>query len=245
LLVGMDADVMREHELSAQPRRHTDEGQPHDGQYQAPGCDRGFGLIYAPAAVRRRDRKQHHGRDEVTPARRSPADPLHGEQLYRAGYSGENAHHGSAREQPERHARPERGARIDVSQIAEHDRCEKGDREVDQHRVEGVLDEGDVRSGAGLFAFRKPFHLGGLPFRSGSRTMSSEICLQVFRTRVGIRPGVASLLAATVPVLTGCLPGPMSALDPAGPAALEIATLWWVMFWASAALVLLMTGLGL
>ncbi len=56
---------------------------------------------------------------------------------------------------------------------------------------------------------------------------------------------MASLLAATVPVLGGCLPGPMSALDPAGPAALEIATLWWVMFWASAALVLLMTGLGL
>ena len=35
----------------------------------------------------------------------------------------------------------------------------------------------------------------------------------------------------------------MSALDPAGPAAANIATLWWVMFWGSVALFALVLGL--
>ena len=34
-------------------------------------------------------------------------------------------------------------------------------------------------------------------------------------------------------LLAGC-GGPLSTLDPAGPAAASIATLWWVMFWGSA-----------
>ncbi|MDO5704018.1 MAG: cytochrome B, partial [Paracoccus sp. (in: a-proteobacteria)] len=38
-----------------------------------------------------------------------------------------------------------------------------------------------------------------------------------------------------VPALAGCS-GPLSALDPAGPAAREIATLWWAMLAGSAAI---------
>jgi cytochrome c oxidase subunit II len=39
-----------------------------------------------------------------------------------------------------------------------------------------------------------------------------------------------------IPALSGC-EGIMSALDPQGPAAREIALIWWVMFWASVVLV--------
>lgn len=42
-------------------------------------------------------------------------------------------------------------------------------------------------------------------------------------------------LAALVPLLAGC-EGIMSALDPQGPAARDIATVWWVMFWGSVVL---------
>lgn len=47
---------------------------------------------------------------------------------------------------------------------------------------------------------------------------------------------------ATTPVLGGCA-GSLSTLDPAGPVAAAIATLWWVMFWAAMALFLLVAGL--
>lgn len=54
---------------------------------------------------------------------------------------------------------------------------------------------------------------------------------------------LASLIAASaLPLLGGCT-GPLSALDPAGPAAEAVATMWWVMFWASVALFLLVAGL--
>jgi cytochrome c oxidase subunit 2 len=42
--------------------------------------------------------------------------------------------------------------------------------------------------------------------------------------------------------LTGCTT-PLSTLHPAGPAAANIATLWWVMFWGATALFALVLGL--
>jgi cytochrome c oxidase subunit 2 len=42
-------------------------------------------------------------------------------------------------------------------------------------------------------------------------------------------------LCATAGALAGCT-GELSALDPAGPRAANLATLWWVMFWGAAAL---------
>ncbi|KKB83825.1 cytochrome C oxidase subunit II [Devosia limi DSM 17137] len=49
-------------------------------------------------------------------------------------------------------------------------------------------------------------------------------------------------VAATPLALTGC-GTPLSTLDPAGPAASNIATLWWVMFWGACVLFLLVLGL--
>jgi len=48
--------------------------------------------------------------------------------------------------------------------------------------------------------------------------------------------------AATPAALVGCT-APLSALDPAGPTAGDIATLWWVMFWGALALFGLVMGL--
>ncbi len=50
--------------------------------------------------------------------------------------------------------------------------------------------------------------------------------------------GRAVVLAGLVTGLAGCA-GPLSALEPAGPAADAIATLWWIMFWGAVALFLL------
>jgi len=50
------------------------------------------------------------------------------------------------------------------------------------------------------------------------------------RTRRVLRAFAA---AAAIPALAGCA-GPRSILDPAGPSAQAIATIWWVMFWGAA-----------
>ena len=49
-------------------------------------------------------------------------------------------------------------------------------------------------------------------------------------------------MAATPLALTGCAT-PLSTLYPAGPAAANIAALWWVMFWGAVALFVLVLGL--
>src|SRR5690606_21366333 len=48
-------------------------------------------------------------------------------------------------------------------------------------------------------------------------------------------------LLAGVSVLAGCT-GDLSALDPAGPSAEAIATLWWIMFWGATAIFLATTA---
>ena len=55
---------------------------------------------------------------------------------------------------------------------------------------------------------------------------------------------VRSILSmlVSIPALGGCA-GSLSALDPAGPAAAAVATLWWVMFWAAVVLFVLVGGL--
>lgn len=55
----------------------------------------------------------------------------------------------------------------------------------------------------------------------------------------GVRPlaVIAAILA-----LSGCV-GPLSTLDPAGPSARAVAMLWWVMFWASVLIFLLVMAI--
>jgi cytochrome c oxidase subunit 2 len=47
---------------------------------------------------------------------------------------------------------------------------------------------------------------------------------------------------APLPLLAACS-GPLSTLDPAGPAAGAVATLWWIMFWGAAALFVMVGAL--
>lgn len=55
----------------------------------------------------------------------------------------------------------------------------------------------------------------------------------------------ALLALPATALLTGCLEQPLSALDPAGPAAASIAQVWWVMFFGSIGIWLLMVVLAL
>mgnify|MGYP005818625143 CR=1 FL=1 len=59
-------------------------------------------------------------------------------------------------------------------------------------------------------------------------------------------PGRAlAAISMVVATAGGCTSGPMSALDPAGPAAAAVADVWWAMLWGSAAILIAVTGLAL
>ena len=68
-------------------------------------------------------------------------------------------------------------------------------------------------------------------------------------TIVSLRDGLLNVLRG--PLLPALLAGgcsfelPLSTLDPAGPGASSVATVWWVMFWSSMAITGAMIGLGL
>ena len=57
---------------------------------------------------------------------------------------------------------------------------------------------------------------------------------------MGPRPPTIMLLVLQIP-LVACT-GPQSTLDPQGPVAASIATLWWVMFWSGLVILLLVYG---
>lgn len=50
------------------------------------------------------------------------------------------------------------------------------------------------------------------------------------------------MLSACVPALSACA-APLSTLDPSGPSAAAVSTLWWVMFWSATAIFILMIAL--
>ena len=77
----------------------------------------------------------------------------------------------------------------------------------------------------------------------GRRFLGRDFALDMFRLGHWIPRIVKSAaLAATPLALLGC-GTPLSTLDPAGPAAANIATLWWVMFWGAAVLFTLVLAL--
>jgi cytochrome c oxidase subunit II len=57
-------------------------------------------------------------------------------------------------------------------------------------------------------------------------------------------PAAAFVLLLAAAPLAGCAEAPFSMLDTAGPGADSIARVWWVMFWGSLAILVLMMALG-
>src|SRR5690554_7727675 len=74
------------------------------------------------------------------------------------------------------------------------------------------------------------------PFRRPSAQMT-----EAKRLRTPCLPRMLAAPAAALAV-AGCS-GPRSMLDPAGPAAEQIATIWWVMFWGAVAVWALVAAL--
>lgn len=221
---------MIEYELSPVPtcqddknrrqQRHSHADREHDLAAE--------GQTYSPVHARKGN--QHHCRNGMIPARGTLADTFDSEQFDCAGYARKNTETESKSRGPQADAHPECVAAIPIEKVCSESGDNKSDRKGHRHRVNGVSSNRD--GGTGIQPLdtlhAKIFHREILP-NDGTITQSGytgfNLCILVLVLLCG-----------------GCA-GPLSTLEPAGPASESIAELWWVMLAGATLLFLLVSGI--
>lgn len=160
--------------------------------------------------------QQRHGNDKVCPCRGASANAGNQQQFSRTGESGEHSEQESSSSSPQGSPRPEPVTGPPIKCIRAKDTERQSDGKRDGHRVDRVTMYRNTR-----FRFFEPRQLAD---------RVNQVLLRVFLAVFG---HVTILVQRFVPALafltlTGC-EGVLSTVDPAGPAAQTIATLWWVM----------------
>lgn len=221
LLRRDDAEAVLEHELAAVPAGEAHEHQLNEGQQQPPGQHRRDGVAHPVRPAQRQHAHERHRDDPVRPAGGATARTGHEHHLAESRERGGAAHHEGRAGAPEPGPGEEGVERPPEGRVRAGDPEHARDREGDQHGVDRVTEERDaaveVLDGGRLAEDR-----GGDVGPFGAHSLS------FVRSASGI---------ATAAALAGC-GGPLSAVDPAGPVAGRIATLWWIML-AGATVILL------
>ena len=185
---------------------------------------------------------QSHRRDGMVPARDPHANAWHSEQFGRSDHRSEHTKRECDAGGPDAHAQPEHVAGQPIDAIDAKRADYQRNREMDQHGVNGMASDRNRRANI-LVGNSANAGIGVVSARLGRRLFHSDF--YVFRFGLGhLSPSILkyAALAATPAALTGCA-APLSTLDPAGPAAANIATLWWVMFWGAVVLFVLVLSL--
>lgn len=214
-----DPEAVLEDELAAVPPGKADEDELHHRDQEAPGQDRRDVVAHAMGPAEREHAEQRHRDDAVGPGGGTAAGAGHEHHLAEAGQRRGAAHHEGRAGAPERGAREERIERPPIGGVGRRDPEHARDREGDEHRVDRVAEQGDATV---EIADRLVIAMG-----------RSDDVAAVRGHRVSLGMAASGLVAAAT---AGCA-GPLSTLDPAGPSADRVATLWWVMF-AGATLIL-------
>lgn len=200
-LFGHDADLVLEYQVAAKPARHCNQERGESRKSQTKRKHRGGGILQPPVPVRESHREHHDRGDKVVPGGSPATDSGNREKFDGAAEAGKRAHRRPTPDQPDRHPGPERVAQEPEGEITGESPQKEGNGEGYQHGVEGVSGYRHHRRGACTRRLRDFFHAHGC-----------------------ISPVALGLLA------TACgTDGPMSTLQPAGPAAEQIAKVWWVM----------------
>lgn len=199
----------------------------------------GVGCRETQCPVKAGNRDERHRGNAMRPACDTAANAGHQKQLRRAdeprGYAGGKGGTGG----PEADAQPEGIAAPPVEYIRAERRNNEGDGKMHTHRMKRMAGHSDGRTNVFFLNSR----LDGIFRMAGFAHVISPIRKITLSGSGPFRRLVAICASAT---LFGCsdnLSGDLSVLDPAGPAAREIATLWWVMLTGSVLLFLLVMGL--
>ena len=233
---------MIEHQFAAMPARKSGGEARKARKQQAVGQDL-VRVVEAKAGIGASNGDEHHAGRRVVPAGDANANAGHRQQFERADNGRKNAEGEGRACGPDADLNPERVGRPPVENIDPERGDHEGYGKVDQHGVDGVTCNGDSRADV-LFG---DFANGGI----GMIWVRLKTLFQFNLDFLGFFGFVAHWLAlrvkfvalgATPLVLAGCK-GELSTLDPAGPRAQNLATLWWVMFAGSVVLFALVMGL--
>lgn len=233
---------MIENQLASMPPRKRGGHAGENREHQAIGQNT-FRPVKPKAGIGPDNGQHDHGRNGVVPACHAHPNTGNSQQFGRTNDCRQNPEDESCASRPFSHFEPEGIAGEPIENVDAQRRNDEGDGEMHQHGMDGVTGHGDGRGnillghipnmgigmvGAGLLPlFQRNLGLLGLPRHFTHRITP---CFKFVA------------LCATPLALAGCS-GELSTLDPAGPRAANLALLWWVMFWGSLALFVLVMAL--
>lgn len=221
---------MIENELSAMPSRKRHENHRQRGYGYAYWKDDLGASMKPQPPVHARDRNQHDCGDSVIPTCGTLANALDQQKLRRADRAGKYAEPEREAAGPKTSAHPERIGAPPVENVAAKRGKNQRDRKSHGHRVNRMPGHRDRGGSIQLFDF-----LGNRIRHDRSPRLVRLLTRELrFRFSAGI------VLPAAF--CGGCA-GPLSTLEPAGPASASIAKLWWVMLAGGGALFALVIAL--
>src|SRR6476660_3004266 len=218
---------MIEHELAPVPAGEADHHRCKAGEGEAVRQDR-IGINQAQAPVGARDRNQRHRRHGMGPAGFKKPDAAYKQQLAGAddacGHAAPEGHAG----RPESDPHPERVSRPPVEYVDAKGCDHECDWEMHHHHVDRVPHQGNRRTDIESKQFQQNL-TPGLGLEIVWLCHRSPPSRRIEYPSGGYRsPLCVVVQVGTLAILPGCK-GPLSTLDPSGPAGASIATLWWVM----------------
>lgn len=228
---------MIKHQLAAVPARKCRGETAEERQHQPAGQDL-IRMIETQAGIGGRDSQQHHSGDGVVPACNAHANAGNGQQFGGSGNGCQHAEREGCAGGPFADLYPKGIGGPPIEDIDTERRDDERDGEMHHHGMDGMTGDGDGGVDV-LFRNGANDRIGMIGANFGWRFFRFEFPL--FRLLRSVLRHKAAfllkslLLAATPMALAGC-GGALSTLDPAGPRAANLATLWWVMLAGSIAL---------
>jgi cytochrome c oxidase subunit II len=230
---------MIKHQLAAMPASKGNSHGREGRQHQAIGQDV-LVAIDANAGIGSGNGQHHHGGNGVVPAGDAHANARNGQQFGRAGNGCDGAQTESGASGPQTDLYPEWVGRPPVKNIDAKGGDHEGDWEVDQHGMDGMTRHSDGRGNV-LLGHGANVRIGMVAARFDTVFRTGLVGRRVFLGSDFLFFALARLflqrcaplfkillLIGTPVVLAGCS-GQLSTLDPAGPRAANLATLWWIM----------------
>lgn len=201
-----------------------------------------IGDIKAKAEIGPGDGDQRHRGNGMVPARDAHPDTGHGQQFERTDNRRKHAEGKGETRRPQASPYEEWVCREPIQHVDAQRRDDQRYGKMHKHGMDGVTGNGNGRADI-LIGHGPNGGIGMARMGLGRRFLALDFTLFAIPLgHAGSRVVKVAALAATPVVLSGCAT-PLSTLDPAGPAASNIATLWWVMFWGSVVLFALVLAL--
>ena len=174
--------------------------------------------------VQRGQRQQHHCQYGMAPGGNEPSDLAYQQHIHQSGQTGNPATNSANPSQPQAGSGPEQITTVQKGQICGNQPDQGSHRKVNKTWVQRVAKYHNL-AGNGLH-------------RHNTSRLKLKINKQKRHQPSLAAVGTTGLLLS----LTGCS-GPFSSLDPKGPAAAEVALLWWGMFGVATLILLLVAAL--